>query len=61
MSELSRATDGAVSQAHLSRLESGQRQASPKMIRILARTLGVPMTAILRDPESTDAGQAVPS
>ena len=56
MSELARLTGGELSQPHISKLESGKRNASPAAIRTLAEALAVPRAAILRDPEASDAG-----
>lgn len=61
MSELARMTGGELSQPHISKVEGGLRNASPKAIKLLASALGVPMAAILRDPEATDAGKALAS
>ena len=45
------AVSAGVSQPHLSNLESGRRQASPAVVRRLARALAVPVIALLGDPD----------
>lgn len=55
--ELSRrTTDPTVSQGHISRIEAGEKQASPATIKALAEALGVPIAAIAsvryKDPVS---------
>ena len=50
------AARAGVSQPHLSNLESGRRQASPAMVRRLARALAVPVVALLGAPEPEPDG-----
>jgi len=50
------AARAGVSQPHLSNLESGRRQASPAMVRRLARALAVPVVALLGAPEPEPGG-----
>lgn len=55
-SQSSLARASGVSQGHISQLESGDKRASPRTITRLARTLKVPLTALVIGPaDSEDA------
>lgn len=46
-SELARRTNGLITQGHISLLESGDRKASPKTVKVLAEALGCPVAALV--------------
>lgn len=54
--ELSRQSN--VSQSHISGLESGDKVASPLMLRKLADALGVPAAALLKNPSPAELAEA---
>ncbi len=48
------ATDAGISVAHLINVEAGRRNVSPSTAAAIAKTLKVPLAAILADPADAD-------
>ncbi len=55
-SELARRT--GISQSYISELESGDKPGSPAKLLILAKELGVPVAALLREPSDDEVSEA---
>lgn len=49
------ASEADMSQPHLSNLEAGKRKAGPDAVVRLANALKVPITAIICDPDPSEA------
>lgn len=59
LSQAALSRQSGVSQGHISGIESGDKIASPEMLKKLADALGIPIAALLTDPTPEQKNEAM--